>query len=323
MITEVYENIYMVELALPKNPLKAINIYIIKGEDKSLIIDTGFNMEECKKELLGILNNLNIEISNIELFITHLHSDHCGLASVFEKAGCKVYAGDIDGRMINQMTEIEFWKDFDKQKIMLDLERDKVSFDDHPGYKYCPEEMVDFVYLNEGKSIQIGEYFFEVIDIPGHTPGHIGLYERKNKLFFGGDHVLDQITPNIGFWGFEENILGTYFNSLGKIYNYEIDYLFPSHRNIITDHTRRINEIISHHKDRLEEIKDILKDGKLSVRDVASKMEWSIRAKSWVDFPNPQKWFASLEAMAHLEHLYSTGKIDRNILDEKLYYKLK
>lgn len=323
MITEVYKDIYKVELALPNNPLKAINIYIIKGEDKSLIIDTGFNIEECKHDLLAALENLNIEISNVELFITHLHSDHCGLASKFEKAGSKIYAGDIDGREINRMTGIKYWKEFEDQKIILDLKRDNVSFDDHPGYKYCPKEKVDFVYVSEGKSIQIGEYFLEVTDIPGHTPGHIGLYERKNKLFFCGDHILDQITPNIGFWGFEENILGTYFNSLGKVYSYEIDYLFPAHRNIIRDHTRRINEIISHHKDRLNEIVNILEGKELTVRDVAAKMEWRIRAKSWEEFPNPQKWFASLEAMAHLEHLYNIGKIDKNLVDEKLYYKLK
>lgn len=323
MITEVYKNIYKVELRLPNNPLKSINIYIIKGEDKSLIIDTGFNTEECKNDFFAALENLNIEISGVELFITHLHSDHCGLASTFDKLGCKIYAGDIDGRTINEMTEIEYWEKFEDQKIILDLKRDHISYDDHPGYKYCPKEKVSFIYVEEGKSIQIGEYFLEVIDIPGHTPGHIGLYERKNKLFFGGDHILDQITPNIGFWGFEENILGSYFNSLGKLYSYEIDYLFPAHRNIIRDHTRRINELISHHKDRLNEVVNILKIGELTVRDIAAKMEWRIRAKSWEEFPSPQKWFASLEAMAHLEHLYSIGKINKDIVDEKLYYKLK
>lgn len=110
---------------------------------------------------------------------------------------------------------------------------------------------------------------------------------------------------------------------MGKLYNFEIDYLFPAHRNIIRDHTRRINEIISHHKDRLNEIKDILEDGELTVRDVATNMSWRIRAKSWREFPSPQKWFASLEAMAHLEHLYNIGKVDKYLVDEKLYYKLK
>lgn len=323
LITKVYENIYSVEVVLPNNPLKAINVYVIKDGDKGLIIDTGFNMEECRDVIFRALEELNINISNIELFITHLHADHSGLASVFEKLGVEIYAGEIDGRLINEMTDMEYWEKFEAQKVLFDLERDNVSFDDHPGYKYCLKEKVDFNYVKEGKGIQVGEYFFEVIDIPGHTPGHIGLYERKHKLFFGGDHILDQITPNIGFWGFDENILATYFNSLAKIYTYDIDYLFPSHRNVIKDHNRRINEIIAHHKERLNEVMVILKDGESTVRDVAAKMSWRIRADSWEGFPIPQKWFAAGEAMSHLEHLYCIDKIDKDKINGKLYFKLK
>lgn len=323
MITKVYEDIYSIEVVLPNNPLKALNSYVIKGEDKSLIIDTGFNREECIDALFKGLEELNIDIKDTELFITHLHADHSGMASIFKDAGVKIYAGEIDGRLINEMTGIDYWERFEEFKVLFDLEIDRVTFAEHPGYKYCLKEPVEFTYLKEGKGIQVGKYFFEVIDIPGHTPGHIGLYERNHKLFFCGDHILDRITPNIGFWGFEDNILATYFNSLAKVYAYDIDYLFSAHRNIIRDHTRRINELMFHHKERLGEILNILKDGESSVRDVAAQMNWSIRAKDWDDFPIPQKWFAAGEAMSHLEHLYCTGKLDKELREGKLFYKLK
>lgn len=45
---ETYENIYLQELSLPNSPLKYLNFYIIKGKDKSMIIDTGFNCEDTK-----------------------------------------------------------------------------------------------------------------------------------------------------------------------------------------------------------------------------------------------------------------------------------
>lgn len=322
LVTKVYDDIYLIDIVLPNNPLKAINVYVIKGDDKSLIIDTGFNLKECIDSLFNGLAELDLNLNDTELFITHLHSDHSGMAGIFQNYGVKIYAGEIDGRYINRMTSIKYWEKFDETKKILDLEKDNVSFQEHPGYKYCLREPIEFVYVKEGDRIKVGKYFFEVIDIPGHTPGHVGLYERNHKLFFCGDHVLDKITPNIGYWG-TEDILSVYFNSLVKIYSYDIYILFPAHRNIITDHTRRITELLIHHRERLEEILKILRNGELSPRDVASQMKWSIRAKDWNDFPNAQKWFATSEAMAHLEHLYYIGKVDKRLSNGKLLYRLK
>lgn len=107
LVTKVYENIYSVEVTLPNNPLKAINSYVIKDGERALIIDTGFNMKECRDDLLNALKELEVDISNTELFITHLHADHSGLASMFQDAGVKVYAGEIDGRLINEMTDVK------------------------------------------------------------------------------------------------------------------------------------------------------------------------------------------------------------------------
>lgn len=323
MIKEVYPNIYLNEIPLPNNPLRALNSYIIVSEDKNLIIDTGFNREECREALMNGIEELNLSLDNTYLLVTHLHADHSGLAAELNQKGTKVYAGAIDGEMINQMSKPSYWENFNEYKISFDLEKDNLSFHDHPGYKYCPKEDIDFISLKEGDILNIGDYSFEIIDIPGHTPGHIGLYERRHKLFFGGDHVLDSITPNIAFWGFGEDILATYFESLKKIYDYNIDYLFSSHRNIVRDHKGRIDELLAHHKERLEEIKGIIEEDYITVRDVASKMHWDIRAKSWGDFPNPQKWFATGEAMSHLEHLVYIGQAKKVEKEGILYYRIK
>ncbi len=323
MIKKIYENIYQNEIQLPNNPLKAINSYIIVSNDRNIIIDTGFNREECKKAFMEGLEELNIDLQKTDLLITHLHSDHSGLAGELSKKGVRIFAGKIDGVMINNMTKPEYWKKFEQYAKIFDLERDNISLDDHPGYKYCIKEPIEFTGLEEGDLINIGGYSFEIVDIPGHTPGHIGLYERTYKLFFGGDHILDRITPNIAFWGFEYNILDIYFKSLNKVYEYEIDYLFTAHKSIIKQHKERVFELVKHHIERLSEILQILKLGKKSVRDTAANMTWSLRYDRWEDFPNPQKWFASGEAMSHLEYLVSIDIIEKFTENEILYYRLK
>lgn len=323
MITEVYSNIYKNEILLPNNPLKAINSYIIRGEDRNLIIDTGFNIPGCKDAFMKGMEELGIELKKTSLLVTHLHSDHSGLAAALQKEGVTVCAGAIDGRLINEMTEEAYWDRFKDYGRLFDLEKDNISFHDHPGYKYCPKEPIDFIYLKEGDVLKVGEYTFEIVDIPGHTPGHIGLYERKHKLFFCGDHILDKITPNITFWGFEQDILSVYFNNLRKVAQYDIALLLTAHRSTVKYHRKRIQELLEHHRLRLNEILMIIKESKKSVRDTAAAMHWELRYDRWEDFPNPQKWFAAGEAMAHLEHLVATGEAEKIKESEIIYYKAK
>jgi len=52
-------------------------------------------------------------------------------------------------------------------------------------------------------------------------------------------------------------------------------------------------------------------------------MHWSLRERAWEAFPDPQKWFASGEAMSHLEYLYATGQAERRNISGILEYKIK
>ncbi|HBV87821.1 MBL fold metallo-hydrolase [Desulfosporosinus sp.] len=321
MIVEVYPRIYKNEIPLPNNPLKAINSYIIVSEKRNLIIDTGFNTIECLTELMKGLKELNVDISKTDLFITHMHVDHSGLAHILKEQGVQVvYFSQIDGEISNRSSQRdEFIESINK---LLGFSTDnEIEFGKEFGVRRT--EPLDFSPLYEGDSIEIGDYCFDVVDIPGHTPGHIGLYEKKHKLFFCGDHILDEITPNITFWGFEQDILATYIKSLNKVYNFEIDYLLTAHRKIVRNHRNRINELLHHHEERLQEILSILKGGRKTPVEMAASMHWDIGHKKWSDFPPSQMWFASGEALSHLEHLVHIGVVERTRESGVLYYEIK
>ena len=49
----------------------------------------------------------------------------------------------------------------------------------------------------------------------------------------------------------------------------------------------------------------------LTAYQVASRMTWDIKADSWEAFPLNQKWFATGEALAHLEYLMEAGQVAR------------
>ena len=52
MYTQIEGNIYTIPVPLPNNPLRNLNSYVILDGERSLVIDTGFRKEECRKALL-------------------------------------------------------------------------------------------------------------------------------------------------------------------------------------------------------------------------------------------------------------------------------
>lgn len=326
---EIAKNIYMTEIPLPNNPLRALNFYLIKAENggKSLIIDTGFNIEENIKLIEDKMDEIGLNYENTNLFLTHLHSDHTGLAAYFSEKGMKVYASETDAMLLNKSINKSdlMWTSAVEQAHMQGLDEDNLDVEEHPGYKYRPLSKIDYEILYEGDIFNIGDYSFRVLDFKGHTPGLIGLYDENRKILISGDHILNDITPNNTFWGFEfGDSLGNYLKSLDKAYELEVDLLLSSHRSLVKDHRVRIDELRKHHEDRLQEVRDALeKSGKSTVRTVTKQLHWDIRSKNWEEFPNAQKWFAAGEAHAHLEHLRALDEVDKISEDGVLYYFLK
>ncbi|HHX02850.1 MAG TPA: MBL fold metallo-hydrolase [Tissierellia bacterium] len=324
MLKEIYPSIYQFDIPLRNNPLKALNAYIIKGEE-SLLIDSGFDTDENMSVVMEALKELDIAPSTLRLFLTHLHSDHTGLASRLEEKGVKILMGRVDATILEDSLKDDsaYWKELEKDAKMQGLAADGLKISDHPGYVYRPKSMVSIQLTEEGDQIQAGPYTFQIVEFPGHTPGLQALYEPEHGLLFSGDHILESITPNITYWGEDfGDALGKYLKSLHKTKNMFVKQVFSSHRQLPEDYLRRIQEIEVHHEHRLAEALEILgKIGKSTVRDITSRLQWDIRARNWDDFPKSQKWFAAGEAHAHLFHLKEKGLIRQTLEDGILYYE--
>lgn len=311
-IYELYDNIYRAIIPLRGNPLKSINIFIIKDGDEAIVVDTGFNTEEVLEYTKNYINELGLNLKKTKLFITHLHSDHSGLAGFFESNGAEVIMPELDGLLMGDMRKRDgkYWERIKNFSHIQGLGVDNLDINDHPGYKFRTREAFKYRPVRPGEHIKIADYDFEIIDLCGHTPGMCGLYDKKHSILFGGDHILHKITSNIQFWGFQfKDPLGKYLNNVKKVKDLNIKHLYSSHRDLVLDVSKRCDEIFAHHAKRLDEAYHALDDGPLTPRDVTIRMKWDIRAKGWDDFPDSQKWFAVGEAHAHLEHLRYLEKI--------------
>ncbi len=322
MIEEILPNLYKIEVPLPQSPLQAINSYVIKAQGQSLIIDTGQNREECMSVMSSGLKELDVDLQRADFFITHLHADHLGLVSNLATDTSTVYFNQADAAIINS---VGHWEEESSFAHINGFPEDEFqrAIKNHPGRKYSIRGHLDFHISKEGDTISIGDYLFKCIETPGHTKGHICLYEPSRKLFISGDHVLNDITPNISLWSDEENPLSEYLESLDKVYNFEVELVLPGHRSTFKNFKGRIQELKHHHQTRANEVISILEKGSQDAFQVASQMTWDVTYEFWELFPSPQKWFAFGEAAAHLKYLEEKGEIRREMQGRKIVFSLK
>jgi glyoxylase-like metal-dependent hydrolase (beta-lactamase superfamily II) len=313
-------NLFRLKIPLPESPLKYLNSYVIRDSERSLIIDTGLNRRECLEAMQAGLRRLGIDLKKTDIFITHLHADHFGLVGKLATDASNVYFSRPEKELM------ESWEGFGAMiayagRNGFPENELRAALDKHPGAKYGSEWIPELKVLEDGDEIHAGDYHFTCVTTPGHTMGHICLYEPDKKLLVAGDHILIDITPNIQCWSDEQNPLKHYLASLDKVSRLQIDLVLPGHRRLIRNPQARIEELKIHHRRRLEEVLTILEAKSMTAFQVASRMTWDLRYDDWKDFPVAQKWFATGEAIAHLRYLEEAGRVRRETEGElTLFY---
>lgn len=313
----IKDNIFRIVVPLPGNPLRELNSYVIKGE-RNLVIDTGFNLPECRDALLAGLEELDIDLDMTDVFVTHLHSDHAGLAPLLQRRDTKVYVNELDRHFLIREDFDKVWAEYDSKFLRDGFPPEEINrlMSINPARAYAPAKTCEFTAVRDGDILSYGGYELECVLTGGHTPGHTCLYIRSDKIMFLADHVLFDITPNITAWVGVKDSLRDYCDSLRRTKEYDVEIPLPGHRSVAGDMYSRIDEILSHHEFRLNEACEVVRSHEgITAYDAAGYMTWQIRCSSWSDFPLAQKWFAVGEVISHMDYLLGDGRIRRTLKD--------
>ncbi len=320
MTSQIIPGLYRIGVPLPGNPLKELNSYVFKTQQRNLIIDTGFNQPECLAGLRAGIDELGLDMDQTDIFLTHLHSDHTGLATQIASPNSRIYMSTADKESLDHSLHdaASYWGGLEQIFLQEGFPPDELAVvaKANPGKRFSPPPSLTCTLVADGDIIQIGDFKLECIATPGHTPGHMCLYLREQKIMFSGDHILFDITPNISIWLALPDPLATYFESLKKISAYDVSLCLPGHRASSTQFQERVTALLDHHANRLNNVMDIVRaQPGITGYEVAKKMQWDIRTKDWTTFPPGQKWFAVGEALTHLTYLTGKQTLRKTFLD--------
>jgi glyoxylase-like metal-dependent hydrolase (beta-lactamase superfamily II) len=298
---------------LKGNPLKELNSYLIRGKERNLLIDTGFRQPACREAMEAGLKELGVARDDTDVLLTHMHSDHSGLAPEFVGKDRHIYVSSIDKVYLDVHKRLVRWEAMDENYNRGGFPKDLLNslMVSVPARSMAPPEYEGYRVLSHGDVLEAGGYRLTALLTPGHTPGHMCYWMEEQGVMFTGDHILFDITPNITAWVGVENSLSDYMESLRIIRKYPVKLALPGHR-AAGDFNDRIGALLRHYEARLAEcLEKVREKPGMTVYETASRMTWQIRARNWEDFPDNQKWFATGECMSHLDYLRAEGKIRR------------
>lgn len=326
---EIVQGVHQIKLPLPGAPLDHVNVYLIEGNEGNLLIDAGWNTPEAFSTLKVELRSNGFGFKDIsQIVITHLHPDHYGLAGkIRELSRAKVALSEIearllDSRYVNVSILLEEVSHFLRANGTPQSELSQLSEASLPARQFVIPTKPD-MKLKAGQKVSVDPFEFKVLLTPGHSPGHICLYEPKRKLLFTGDHVLPEITPNVSLHPQSgENPLGDFINSLKALRELEVNFVFPGHGSVFSGLKLRIDELLHHHEQRKLAIVKVIQGELKTGYQIATEIPWvpDEEAVSFQDLSAFDKRLAVLETLAHLQLLVIEGKAEKVVEDDTTFY---
>ncbi len=122
------------------------------------------------------------------------------------------------------------------------------------------------ITFSERLTLYVGEHTFELIHLPGHTLGHIGVYIPQEKVFFAGDNFTSASQPSMANCSPLE-----WVESLKKIEAMDVDVVVPGHGKICGK--REVREFTSFIQKCMDMVREAIKQG-MSKEEAADRISF-------------------------------------------------
>lgn len=173
------------------DPLIRCNIWHVRGGDRDMLVDTGLGMASLKEAARHLFGK------QLTAIATHAHYDHVGgfhefpdrvihgaeAAKVAAGFSASLYGGAKDDAILASIRAAGYAVPEELFTAVPDAAYDPKAY----GVAAAPATRT----IDEGDVIDLGGRRFEVLHLPGHSPGSIGLWEADSGVLFSGDAIYD------------------------------------------------------------------------------------------------------------------------------------
>ena len=174
------------------HPLLRCNVWHVSGRDRDLLVDTGLGIAPLRDAIADLVKRPLVAVA------THIHYDHVGGLHEFETR----LMHEAEAPQMSPYREFATLRAEDFRPF-LELLADA-------GYTIDAELLIDALpradwdpaafaitpttptgTLAEGDGVDLGDRRFEVLHLPGHSRGSLGLWDASAGVLFSGDAIYD------------------------------------------------------------------------------------------------------------------------------------
>ncbi len=316
--------------------VKFVYVYLLKVSEGYILFDAGLNMGDWPQRFFSALKDVKIKPEEIShCIISHNHMDHIGLIGYLRRKNpeIKIVMHDITNKKVEWETNPDNFSNLKQESEQLTSQLIQYGLSREQGEKLVKyflkwPQMKQYhnpdIIVHDGDQVSIGNDVLDVIWTPGHSLGHICIYEANRGYLFSGDHILSRITPHIGVFIINdsireiyknvdfENILALYLKSLDGIVKLKPTIIFPAHQEVIYKPLERIYAIKNHHKRRLKEISDVINKNPMTPYKI-SKIHFG-------ELDDINSFLALSEVLGHLIYLESQNRVQRIEKSHKIFF---
>ena len=310
-IQEVATGIFLLKMPLPFR-LDHINLYLLEDVDGWILVDTGLNTETTKNLWIEFLGSGFFLKPLQKIILTHLHPDHIGVSAwLSDLLQIPVYISSQDWDMANflwsnhkpssEMLYEKYWREFGvSDHLHTELVAARLQYK-----KLVKQLPKNIQMLSSTANLETQQNQWSFIHTPGHTPGHLCLWNSARGILISGDQVLPTITPNISYHPYGlKNPLASYLESLEKLLELDCSFYLPAHGPISANLHERAEQLISHHQQRLNLLMENLGPSKT--------VHQALTILFPQELPTHQLMFAYAETAAHLLYLAHKNQLKKS-----------
>jgi glyoxylase-like metal-dependent hydrolase (beta-lactamase superfamily II) len=310
-VAEVVDGVVRMALPLGIHGVPTVSAYLLRGDGADTLVDCGIAAgvdggdpgPDGTAAIAAALGVAGSSLDRLErLVVTHAHIDHFGLAGeVVRRSGGELW--------MHRRTDLDLAKYAEPDEA---IDRRMLMLADHglygPELTESSEGLRDWLpvmpsvgspsrLLDGGEQFAAGGRTWEIVHTPGHSPGHVCLWNAAERLLCSGDHLLQVVSPPVTFErGFEPDPMGSYLESLDRVRDLAPELVLPGHGTPFRDGARRAEAIAAGKRRRLSQVRELVADRPRTVAELTVDLFGAAQLSG------SQRHFVTAEILAYLAY---------------------